>query len=243
MSRLLRLWLILPMVGAGLVLAAGNAQAADPGPIQIPLSVFPARDPGPTQCPGGTFVATDPGPVQAPVFVLVDPGPTQCPAGIDVLADPGPVQLPAVQNEAVALPLTAADCAEGTALFNQELALLDAAGSGPVGTTAAAPVANDPCPGGTAALAALHGALANSPSLLARSASCRCRGLDKRSTAGLRRSSEAENRNFPDWPTPRASDASNAFEVRRGTTMAARKPMTANPAGRHARQSPGMATA
>jgi len=163
MSRLFRLWVILPMVGAGLVLAGGAAHAAEPGPIQIPLAVFPGRDPGPVQCPGGTYVAVTPGRSQSAVFVLQDPGPIQCPAGIDVLRDPGPINLPAVQNEAVALPLTAADCAQGIALFNQELALLGVPGTSPVGTAASAPGTNDPCPGGTAALAALHGALANVP--------------------------------------------------------------------------------
>jgi hypothetical protein len=141
------------VMGAGLVLASAPAGAVNPGPIQIPL-----RDPGPINCPAGTFVTTNPGPQQSPSFVLVNPGPINCPAGIDVLRNPGPVGTP--QGQAVSLPLSATDCAAGTALIDSELSLL---GLGPGGIGSGPPPASDPCPSGDAALAALGAALANVP--------------------------------------------------------------------------------
>ena len=113
-------------------------------------------------CPAGTYVAVGPGPIQQAVLVLMSPGPIQCPAGIDVLVSPGPIQAPA--GQAVALPLTAASCDAGTALFDQELALLAAVGSVP--GAGGGNVATDPadrCPGGTAALASLQAAIAALP--------------------------------------------------------------------------------
>jgi len=131
-----------------------TAGAGEPGPIQFPL-----HDPGPIQCPDATYVVSDPGPIQSPSFVLVGPGPSQCPAGIDVLADPGPIGNP--QGQAVALPLTAASCAAGTALFNTELSLLGAASPGPGPAGSGPPTGASPCPDGDTALAALHAALAS----------------------------------------------------------------------------------
>ena len=150
---------LIPTVAAlvAMVGSAGTAQAASPGPIQIP---FRSPGPGGAQCPGATYVITNSGSTDSATFLLVPPGPTQCAPGIDLLRAPGPIGTPA--GQAVALPLTAASCDQGTALFNSELGLVGGSAPGPTaggpGASAAAP-----CPSGDAALAALQGALANVP--------------------------------------------------------------------------------
>jgi hypothetical protein len=145
----------LAVITAGLAVPTA-AGAASPGPIQFRLV-----NPGPIQCPTGTFVAVNPGPPQNPSFVLVGPGPIQCPAGVDALVHPGPPFAP--QGGAVALPLTAVSCQEGTALFDTELSLLGASAPGPSPIGAGPAPGTGPCPGGDAAFAALESALANVP--------------------------------------------------------------------------------
>src|SRR5579863_2936040 len=145
-------------VALSLLAAAGSGSAlAAVGPVQIPL-----RAPGPQGCPTGSYVATNPGPTVSPFFVLKQPGPGSCAPGIDLLRDPGPVGAP--QGIAVALPLTAADCTQGTALFESELLLLGAALPGPGGGTIGSSAASaSACPSGDAALSALQAAIANVP--------------------------------------------------------------------------------
>lgn len=145
----------LTVVAAGLALPAA-AGASQPGPTQIPL-----KDPGPIGCPAGTFVEINPGPVNSPSFVLINPGPTNCPSGIDVLKNPGPIGTP--QGSAAALPLSAASCQAGTALFDTELSLLGASAPGPTPVGVGPVVGASPCPDGYAAFAALQAALANVP--------------------------------------------------------------------------------
>lgn len=143
----MRRWLMfLPLLGVVLFLPIA-AQAAV-GPVQVPL-----RDPGPAGCPTGTFVATDPGSAQSPFFLFKAPGPVGCAPGIDELRAPGP------QGIAMALPLTAADCAQGTALFDTQLLMIGAGLPGPI---AGAP-ASSACPAGGAAMSALQAAIANVP--------------------------------------------------------------------------------
>ena len=133
------------------VVNAPAAQAAAIGPVRIPLN-----DPGPAGCPTGTYVSANPGPTQSPYFVLKSPGPEGCAPGIDMFGDPGPSSSP--QGIAIALPLTATDCAQGTALFDTELLTLGASLPGstaPAGNTASS------CPSGDASLSALQAAIAN----------------------------------------------------------------------------------
>ncbi len=142
------------LVGLGLALVPAPAGgAANAGPIQVPL-----RDPGPNGCPTGSYVATNPGPISSPYFVLKEPGPNGCAPGTDVLRDPGPQGAP--QGIAVALPITAADCTQGTALFDTELLMLGAALPGP-SSSPGGPAT--PCPSGDAALSNLEAAIANVP--------------------------------------------------------------------------------
>jgi fibronectin-binding autotransporter adhesin len=143
----------LTLIGATLVLP--NAAGASVGPVQVPL-----KDPGPPSCPTGSYVAINPGPSQSPFFVLKTPGPGGCAPGIDFLRTPGPNGAP--QGIAVALPLTAADCAQGTALFDTELLLLGGALPGPTpGTIGSSGASGSVCPSGDAALSALQAAMAN----------------------------------------------------------------------------------
>ncbi len=123
------------------------AQAALAGPLQVVL-----RDPGPIRCPAGTDVTVQPGPTQSPYFVLKNPGPGGCAPGIDLFGDPGASSSP--QGIAIGLPLTAADCAQGTALFDTELLSLGASPPGPA-------TGSSPCPSGDVALSGLQVAIAN----------------------------------------------------------------------------------
>jgi hypothetical protein len=147
------------LLSALCVAAVGPATAqAAVGPVQVLL-----RDPGPSGCPTGSYVATNPGPVfGSPFFVLKDPGPGSCAPGIDLFRNPGPPGAP--QGIAVALPLTATDCTQGTALFDTELLLLGAALPGPgVGTISSSGPSASSCASGDAALSDLQVAIANVP--------------------------------------------------------------------------------
>ncbi len=147
------------VVGFGLTLVSAPAGAANPGTTQVSL-----RDPGPAGCPTGNYVATNSGSTSSPFFVLKNPGPGGCAPGIDVLKNPGPIGAP--QGIAVALPLTAADCTQGTALVDTELLLLGAPvpGSPAVGSVGSSGGSTSACPSGDAALAGLQAAIANVPS-------------------------------------------------------------------------------
>src|SRR5581483_5369313 len=164
--RVLRAFVTAAVIGpvAGVGLAVGTttpAWAASPGIAKFALTSFGPTNHGPQSCPAGAFVAVNPGPQQSPGFLLVQPGPANCPAGIDVLLRPGPLQSP--QGEAVALPLTAADCQAGTGLFTQELALIGGNPAGGLPGAAADPASA--CPTGDAAFAALEAALATVPTV------------------------------------------------------------------------------
>jgi hypothetical protein len=158
-SRRLSGLLSVLVVGLGVTLVPAPADAMNFGPTQVPLS-----DPGPAGCPTGNYVATNSGSPSSPFFVLKNPGPGGCAPGIDVLKDPGPSQAP--QGIAVALPLAAANCTQGTALFDTELLLLGAPvpGSPAVGSLGLSGGPTSVCPGGDAALAGLQAAIANVPS-------------------------------------------------------------------------------
>jgi len=146
-------FLVVPVACA--TVAGPIAAQAAVGQVQVLL-----RDPGPVGCPTGSYVATDPGPGQSTYFVLKQPGPPGCAPGIDLLGDPGPASAP--QGIAVALPLTAADCAQGTALFDTELLLLGASLPGPIpGTPGSSGGSTSSCPSGDAALSALQAAIGN----------------------------------------------------------------------------------
>ena len=154
-DRFQRVGALFALALIGATLALPSAAGASVGPVQVPL-----KDPGPNGCPTGSYVAVDPGPIQSPFFVLKTPGPSGCAPGIDLLRAPGPVGAP--QGIAVGLPLTAADCAQGTALFDTELLLLGAALPGPTpGTPGASGGSASACPSGDAALSALQAAMAN----------------------------------------------------------------------------------
>lgn len=123
------------------------AQAALAGPFQVVL-----KDPGPSHCPAGTYVTVQPGPTQSPYFVLKSPGPEGCAPGIDLFGDPGASSSP--QGIAIGLPLTAADCSQGTALLDTELLSLGASLPGPT-------TGFSSCPSGDVALSALQAAIGN----------------------------------------------------------------------------------
>ena len=92
-----------------------------------------------------------------PVVVLASTSAVPATAGA---TNPDPINL--AKGGAVALPLTEASCAVGTALFDQEISLIGGTSPGPI-AGGPPPSPADPCPSGDAAFAALQAASANVP--------------------------------------------------------------------------------
>lgn len=149
---------LLKILVGGLVLAVSLPLTAVTASADAAVASFALLDAGPS-CSPGVEVLKAPGPNGSPgITVFKSPGPIGCPAGVLVTKQPGPTGVP---GSAFALPLNAADCADGTAALTD---LLGALGGSPIGTGpgAATGTASD-CPAGDAASASIDALVESTP--------------------------------------------------------------------------------